>query len=274
MSSCSPLLLLAAVLVLSTASSPAIRHRRDSDLKSETQAILDGLFHDQEKMEEKIKSSMREDEAAMKHITQNLMRIANEMAEIGSEDIRSAVQWTHAQRELRRGIRLIIASYHTYMHVHRRLCSEIEKFTRDMMRKYESELSALDQMTAPQSTRAEEIDFNSPNWTIYRTNYDQMQNYAHVHRQTLPFAFDCINDLIKRVVNYRSVIFYPPESSSQRISFPTSPSNLLVGSSASEMTINCNDVSQYNGNQICANTVAQMSQQQAQMACACPMPTE
>lgn len=242
-----------------------VRHEREASFRSDAEDLLRDVFRDQQKLENEIKESIRRDEDRIKTSTRTVLLAADKMAEAGATDIRSVEQWTTIQGELRQSINVIIDAYRRYMRFHHEICHHIENFTRSIIEKYEGELSSIDAMSAPDLVNRT-IDANNPHWARYIARFAPMLNYARVHQQTLQTAVDCPGDLMTHALVYRTRIISQPQQVTRtiriRISQPT-----VVQESSPNFELPCNDVSEDNGCQGCANAIALATQRFADSAC-------
>jgi len=227
------------------------RRTRDALLKDSTQHILDKVIGDEGRLDDKIKETVRLDEDTVKEISKKILLAARDMAEAGATHVRSVEQWTTIQGELRRGINIIIDAYIKYIDLHRKTCDAIENFAKDMITKYESELSALNHLSVP-ITR----DINSLDSLGSEEQMLHLSDYTRIHAATLPIAYDCVGDLTTRTLEHQAAIFYQTPN---MITYQL-PQQRTIDYPLQTISLPCNDVSGYNGCQICSNAIAAMTQ--------------
>jgi hypothetical protein len=234
------------------------RRTRETELKADTQQLLNKVIDDQDKFEDKIRESVRKDEDSVKGITRNILVAANEMAEAGASDIRNAEHWTKIQSELRNGINVIIEAYRRYIDLHRQACENIENYADKMITKYETELSTLDRLSVPTSPSGI-IDTNNPRWADLTDKFSRMMEYTRIHEATLGTAADCVGDLTKRTLEHQEAIMGPSSNTVVvRIAQPANAEYVDPG-----LSLPCNAVSGYNGCQSCSNAIADVTQRYA-----------
>ena len=108
---------------------------------------------DEKQLEDKVMEAVQQDEQLIRAVTQNIYMAAKKIADAGSQDVASVAQWTNIQGEIRKGINVIIAAYRRYIQLHQETCNLIGNFANSIITKYESEISAIDQLTPPISPR-------------------------------------------------------------------------------------------------------------------------
>ncbi|CAF0909204.1 unnamed protein product [Rotaria sordida] len=237
------------------------RYIRNAPFKNETQSVLNQIFSDEQQLENTVRESIRKDDDIVKVLTRNIMLAADRMAEAGSKNTKSVTEWTYIQGELRKGINLIIEAYRKYIDLHRQVCETIENFAKNMINKYETELSAIDQMSVPNSSNGD-IDTNSPEWNKFVAKFLHILNYARLHQETLRTATDCTGDLMTRTLSHQSVIMNQPgpgfHQLNIRINHPVSLQYPMQS-----FSLPCNDISEDNGYQTCSNAIADATQSYA-----------
>jgi hypothetical protein len=192
------------------------------------------------------------------------------MANAGTKDLHNVEEWTSTQKEVRRGINLVMDTYRTFIKMHRTICDNVEKFAQGMITKYENELSALDQLNVPTSLISRTTDMGSPAYIRFIDTSADRLKYLDVHRQTLLSAYDCPRDLIQHTIAYHQRIFYPPPPVyAQTVSFATAVQGIAVQYPTESININCNAANLYNGNPDCSNAVAFASHTQMNNLCKC-----
>ncbi|CAF3280379.1 unnamed protein product [Rotaria sp. Silwood2] len=234
------------------------RYIRNAPFKNDTQSLLNQIFNDEQQLENTIRESIRKNDDIIKVLTRNIMLAADRMAEAGSKDTKNIAEWTYIQGELRKGINLIIEAYRKYIDLHRQVCETIELFAKNMIKKYEAELSDIDQMSVPDSSNGS-IDTSSQEWNKFVAKFLHMLNYARVHQETLRTATDCTADLMARTLSHQSVIMNQPVGASRTIKVQIiHPNNLQYP--VQTFSLPCNDISEDNGYQICSNAIADATQ--------------
>jgi hypothetical protein len=235
------------------------RRTRDALLKDSTQHILDKVLGDEGRLDDKIKEAIILDEGTVKEITKKILTAAKDMAEAGATHIRTVEEWTTIQGELRHGINIIIDAYIKYIDLHRTTCDAIETFAKSMITKYENELSTLNQLSVPTLG----LDLSGRDPVGLEARMLQLSDYTRLHAATLPIAYDCIGDLTKRTLEHQSAIFYPPPN---MMTYEL-PQQRAIDYPVQTISLPCNDVSGYNGCQLCSNAIATMTQGCATNTC-------
>ena len=250
-----------------------IRRRvRDTDFEVKTQAVLDRAFKDEKQIEDKNDQYAQEFRRTIKVISVQISEAAEEMAEAGSRDVTNTDKWVNIQGKLREGINLIIGAYRKFIDVHRQSCKAIEDFANDIIDKYEKEITAINQMSVPTSLIASGgDDTNKPDFGRLM----DFMLHARYHEQTLPIAADCVGDAFDRIREHRSAIMSQVAVHTTEIQvLPPVPRYAVPQYvnpqySPGRVILPCGAIDQYNGNQICANAIADRSGVYAQQACGC-----
>ncbi|CAF1318115.1 unnamed protein product [Rotaria sp. Silwood1] len=234
------------------------RYIRNAPFKNDTQILLNQIFNDEQQLDNVIRESIRKNDETIKILTHNIMLAADRMAEAGSKDTKTISEWTYIQSELRKSINLIINAYKKYIDLHRQVCETIENFAKNMISKYESELSSIDQMSVPDSSNGS-IDTNSPEWNKFVAKFLHILNYARVHQETLRTATDCTSDLMTRTLSHQAMIMNQPAIISRTLNVQINhPINRQY--SVESFSLPCNSINEDNGYQICSNAIADATQ--------------
>ncbi len=233
------------------------RRSRDIELKEETKNEFRSLMENPDVWENRVKHEWDGDRDTVDNICHDITEGVNRMANAGPRDISCGAHWMKIQGSLRRGIQVIIESYRRYIGVHRDVCQSIESFAENMILKYEAELAAIDEMTAP----IDNVDLNSEGWNRFASRYSNMLDYARVHEETLRTAADCTADLAARTVYHqRYIVRTPPQRVIRLVqSNPDYPVRSL--------SIPCHNIEEDNGCQACPNAISDHSRSYANAGC-------
>ncbi len=235
----------------------ARRRSRDSEVKEETRNIFRSLMETPDVWENRVKHECESDRDTVDNICRDITEGVNRMATVGPGDSSCGTHWMKIQGSLRRGIQVIIEAYRRYIGVHRDVCQSIENFAENMILKYEAELAAIDEMTAP----IDNVDVNSEGWTRFVSRYPNMLDYARVHEETLRTAADCTADLAARTVYHQRYIVRTPPPRVIRI-VQSNPQYAVRS-----LSIPCNNIEEDNGCQACPNAISDHSRSYANAGC-------
>lgn len=238
------------------------RRTRDAQFKDIGQQMLNKVIADQGQIDEQIKQAVRKDEETVRMSTLNITLAAQKIAQTASQDVSNVEQWTIIQSQIRVAINVIIDAYRRFITLHRDTCDSVENFTKTMVEKYESELSALDRLSAP-ATRSGNIDNTSPDYSNFIAQLYKIMTYAKFHQNTLSTAVDAPLDMIMKELERRRTIMNGNAGTPYyQIDQPTNvPNSDLSFPSA------CGPTAGDNGCQSCAKTLATVTMTLLTRAC-------
>lgn len=239
------------------------RRIRDTDFRDSAQRIINAAVSDEDRLATAVQSESQAQQTAVRGVTQTIMQIANQMATAGVTNVTSTAQWTQIQNQLRTGLNTIINAYKTFITLHRRTCDDIERHAQDMITRYETEISTLNQLSVPTITNG----MPDADWLL---RFSQFMGYADLHRNTLDTALDCPHDLIRNVIQQRQIMMYPPTTGTVTYRITNA---VIPGTTSQDYSIPCNQPQEVNLCQICAKTLADLSRSYATNACSACQPS-
>jgi len=239
------------------------RRTRDSGLRYTAQAEINSIMNDDARLEDAVKDQMRKNDDITREITQKIMEAARKIADMGVQEVARLEQWTVIQQEIRRGLNVVIAAYRSFIRLQRATCDSLEAFSNDIITKYESELTAIDQLTPPTLSTGG-IDTTNPLFALFRDKLLAMSNYGQFRGLTFPTDVDCPHDLLTRTLVQRAAVT-APVTTTYYVQVP--PTN-VVRSTDPGIPISCGSLAEYNGYQSCPYSI--VNQARTLFTNACP----
>ena len=236
-----------------------VRHyKRDSEARIAAQNVLNKIINDQGQISDSIQKGIDREQQTIKTISQTILTAAKGIATAGVKDTINTAQWESIRAEILNGVNVIIKAYRNFINLHRETCESIENVAKNTITKYESELSVIDQLSAPSSLSSSSNDYTDPSDPRYNDLFRKfmlMMKYAQFHANSLDTALDCAHGLTRSAIAQHEAVRGPA----------TQTTVIHIIHSATTDTVPqtyqlpCSSTVQYNGYETCSSALADAS---------------
>lgn len=251
----------------------ARRQVREADLKVGAQNAVNSMMRGEKQLSEELDESMKASATAMKQVSNSIQKAALAMVQAGSQNTKSVEHWSKVQSDLRKGINIVIDAYRNYVKVQERICEKLQTFAKEMIEKYENEISMLNKMTPASASDDSESKDGKDDRKMddFLKKFYNLLSYGNIRHQTLNLDLDSIHDLTRSTLTHYQTVVLPPTNppATHIIHYQQVMPNPTMELQTSPLVIPCADISDYNGNQMCPRALADVAQQQAKLACVC-----